>query len=93
MCKWECGRAVEQDQETYVRYYEQFSLESQEKSKKAMDDRKYLESICDKIIDFQRMGSYNLMYAKTKELGWKGNQDIQNTGIKDSQGNIIIDQR
>jgi hypothetical protein len=30
---------------------------------------------------------------KTKELGWKENHEIQNIGIEDSQGNIIIDQR
>jgi len=29
----------------------------------------------------------------TKELGWKENQGIQNVGIKDSQGNRIIDQK
>jgi hypothetical protein len=33
------------------------------------------------------------MYMKTKELGWKKNRGIQNIGIEDSQGNIIIDQR
>jgi hypothetical protein len=33
------------------------------------------------------------MYTKTKELGWKENHGIQNIGIADSQGNIIIDQR
>jgi hypothetical protein len=33
------------------------------------------------------------MYIKTKELGWKENHGIQNIGIEDSQGNIIIDQR
>jgi hypothetical protein len=31
------------------------------------------------------------MYMKTKELGWKENHRIQNIGIEDSQGNIIID--
>jgi hypothetical protein len=30
---------------------------------------------------------------KTKELYWKESHGIQNNGIKDSQGNIIIDQR
>jgi hypothetical protein len=30
---------------------------------------------------------------KTKEPGWKENHGIQNIGIEDSQGNIIIDQR
>jgi hypothetical protein len=55
--------------------------------------KEYLESICDEIIEFQRTGRYDLMYIKTKELGWKENHGIQNTGIEDSQGNIIIDQR
>jgi hypothetical protein len=60
-----------------------------------MDNAKkeYLESICDKIIEFQRTGRYDLMYMKTKELGLKENQGNQNIGIKNSQGNIIIDQR
>jgi len=34
-----------------------------------------------------------LMYIKTKELGWKETQGIQNIGIEDSQGNRIVDQR
>jgi hypothetical protein len=61
--------------------------------KRAMDNAKkeYLESICDKIIEFQRAGRYDLMYMKKKELGWKENRGIQNTGIKDSQRNIITD--
>jgi len=33
--------------------------------------KEYLESICDKFMEFQRMGYYELMYMKTKELGWK----------------------
>jgi uncharacterized membrane-anchored protein len=53
----------------------------------------YLESICDDIIEFQRTGRYDQMYMKTKELGWKENHGIQNFGIEESQGNIIIDQR
>jgi hypothetical protein len=55
--------------------------------------KEYLESICNEIIEFQRTGHYDLMYMKTKELGWKENHGIQNIGIEDSQGNIIIDQR
>jgi hypothetical protein len=53
--------------------------------------KEYLESISDEIIDFQRTGCYDLMYLKTKELGWKHNMGY--IGIKGSQGNIIIDQR
>jgi hypothetical protein len=30
---------------------------------------------------------------KTKKLGWKETQGIQNIGIEDSQGNRIVDQR
>jgi hypothetical protein len=70
----------------YIRLRDEF--------KAATDNTKeeYLESICDEIIEFQRTGSYDLMYMKTKELGWKENHGIQNIGIEDSQGNII-DQR
>jgi hypothetical protein len=32
------------------------------------------------------------MYMKTKELGWKENQGIQNIGIEDSQGNRIVEE-
>jgi hypothetical protein len=55
-------------------------------------EKEYLESICD-IIEFQRTGRYDLMYMKTKELGWKENHGIQNTCIEDCQGNIIIGQK
>ena len=33
------------------------------------------------------------MYMKTKELGWKENQRIQNIGIEYCQENRIVDQR
>jgi hypothetical protein len=63
--------------------------------KRATDNNKkeYLESLCDEIIEFQRVGRYDLMCMKTKELGLKENHGIQNIGIEDSPGNIIIDQR
>jgi len=32
------------------------------------------------------------MYMKTKELGWKETQGIQNIGIENSQGNRIEEQ-
>ena len=32
-----------------------------------------------------------MMYMKTKELGWKENQGIQNIGIEDSQGNRVVE--
>jgi hypothetical protein len=62
--------------------------------KRATDNAKkeYLESICNEIMEFQRIGRYDLMYMKTKELGSKETQGIQNTGIKDSQGNRIVEQ-
>ena len=33
------------------------------------------------------------MYMKMKELGWKEKHGIQNTGTKDSKGNIRVDKR
>jgi hypothetical protein len=44
-------------------------------------------------MEFQRTGCYDLMSVKTKELGWKENDGIQNIGIEDCQGNVIVDQR
>jgi len=44
-------------------------------------------------MKFHRTGCYDLMYMKTKELGWKETQGIQNIGIEDSQGNRIVDQK
>jgi hypothetical protein len=63
--------------------------------KRATDNAKkeYLEITCDEIIEFKRTGRYNLMHMKTKEIGWKENHGIQNTGIKHSQGYILIAQR
>jgi len=31
------------------------------------------------------------LYLKTKELGWKENHEIQNTGTKNSKRNIIVE--
>jgi hypothetical protein len=44
------------------------------------------------IMEFQRTWRYDLMYMKTKELGWKETQGIQNIGIEDSQKNRIVEQ-
>ena len=54
--------------------------------------KEYLKNICNEMMEFQRTGRYDFMYMKTKELGWKENQGIQNTGIEDSQGNRIVEQ-
>jgi hypothetical protein len=43
-------------------------------------------------MEFQRTGHYDLMYMKTKELGGKETQGVQNIGIEDSQGNRIVEQ-
>jgi hypothetical protein len=39
--------------------------------------KEYLENICNEITEFQRTGSYDLMYMKTKELGWRETLGIQ----------------
>ena len=55
--------------------------------------KEYIENICNEIIEFQRTGRYDLMYMKTKELGWNETQGIQSIGIENSQANRIVDQR
>ena len=52
-----------------------------------------LENACKEIMEFHRTSRYDLMYMKTKGLGWKETQGIQNIGIEDSQGNRIVDQK
>jgi len=44
-------------------------------------------------VEFQRAGLDELMCMKMKEQGWKENHGIQNNGIEDSKGNIIVDKR
>jgi len=44
-------------------------------------------------MEFNRTGRYDLMYMKTKGLGWKETQVIQNIGIEDSQGNRTLDEK
>jgi hypothetical protein len=62
--------------------------------KRATDNvkKKYLENISKEIMKYQRTRHYDLMYMKTKELGWKETQGIQNIGIEDSQVNRIVEQ-
>ena len=55
--------------------------------------KEHLENKCKEIMEFHRTGRYDLMYMKTKELGWKETEGIQNIGIEDSQGNRIVDQK
>jgi len=66
-------------------------LRNELKRSTEMAKKEYLENICNEIMEFQRKGHYDLMYMKTKELGWT--QGIQGIGIEDSQGNRIIEQR
>jgi type I site-specific restriction endonuclease len=49
--------------------------------KRATDNAKkeYLENTCNEIMEFQRRGRYDLMYMKTKELGWQETQGILDT--------------
>ena len=54
--------------------------------------RECLENTCKEIMEFHRTGRYDLIYMKTKELGWKETQGIQNIGFEDAQGNRIVEQ-
>jgi hypothetical protein len=53
----------------------------------------YLESKYDEITELQRTGWYDLMYRKANELDRKENNGIRTADIKDSQENVIVDQK
>ena len=44
--------------------------------------KEYLENTCTEFMEFHRTGHYDLMYLKTKELGWKETQGIKNTRLR-----------
>jgi len=67
------------------RNYRRLRNELKRATEKARNE--YLGNICIEIVEFHRTGRYDLMCMKTKELGWKETQGIQNIGIEDSQGN------
>jgi hypothetical protein len=73
MKKWK--NVNNEGRENYTR------LRNELKTATAKGKKKYFESIYDEIIEFQRTGHYDLMYMKTKELGWKDDQVIQTIGI------------
>jgi hypothetical protein len=53
----------------------------------------YLESKCDEITELQRLGRYDLMYRKAKELDREENNGIGIVGIEEFRGNLTVDQK
>jgi len=56
---------TEEGRRNYRRLRNKLKIDK-EKAKK-----EYLESTCNEIMEFHGTGHYDLMYMKTKELGWK----------------------
>ena len=88
MCE---GNGKNVNTEEVRRKYRRLRNELKRATEKARNE--YLENACTQIMEFHRTGLYDLMYMKTKELGWKETPGIQNIGIEDSQGNKIVDQK
>ena len=55
------------------------------------DKKEYLESTCDDIIELQRARRYYFICGKTKEFGWKDNQENQTIRIEGCEGNTTVD--
>jgi len=51
-----------------------------------MAKKEYLENICNESIEFQRTGRYDLMYMKTKELGWNETKGFKVLASKTPRG-------
>ncbi|KDR20787.1 hypothetical protein L798_05100 [Zootermopsis nevadensis] len=70
--------------------YRRLNNELRRETDKARED--YINEVCDEIMTLQRIGRYNFMYAKAKELGWKENNGIRTQEIEDPSGKIVSDQ-
>jgi hypothetical protein len=63
-------------------------LKNEWKRAKEKTKKEYAEGICDEIIEFQSNERYDSLCMKTRELSWKENQGIKNTGVEYSQVNV-----
>ena len=54
--------------------------------------KKYIEEMCDEIMELERLGRYDLMYQKMKGLEWKDRTGGSKFGIENSAGQFISDQ-
>ncbi|KDR08815.1 hypothetical protein L798_01515 [Zootermopsis nevadensis] len=70
--------------------YQRLNNELRRETDKVRED--YINEVCDEIMTLQRIGRYDLMYAKVKELGWKENNGIRTLQIEDPSGKIVSDQ-
>ncbi|KDR19616.1 hypothetical protein L798_06492 [Zootermopsis nevadensis] len=70
--------------------YRRLNNELRRETDKARED--YINEVCDEIMTLQRIGRYDLMYAKAKELGWKENTRIRTQEIEDPSGKTVSDQ-
>jgi hypothetical protein len=68
---------------TYEKRKNYRRLQNEEKRVKEKAKKEYVDSICDKIMEFQRKGYYDLRRKSVDS----------NIGIKHSQGNTIVNQR
>ena len=55
--------------------------------------KKYIESVCDEIMELQRRGRYDLMYQKARSLEWKNSNGSTRFGIENNDGTVVSDQK
>lgn len=67
--------------------YRKLNNELRRETDKARED--YISGVCDDIMELQRIGRYDMMYAKVKELGWKEHHGIRTRETEDKTGNIV----
>ena len=55
--------------------------------------KKYIESVCDEIMELQRRGRYDLMYQKARSLEWKNSNGSTRFGIENNDGTVVSEQK
>jgi hypothetical protein len=77
-------------------------LHKKNERKKATDkaSKEYLDSMLrghgtskERGHGTSKKGPYDLMYMKTKDVGWKENRGVQNNAIEDAQKNMTEEQK
>jgi hypothetical protein len=76
---------------TNIEKYKKLNNELRRETDKAKE--KYLEEACEEIMELNRKGRYDIMYQKTREMGWMENKGIRTFGIENKEGEVVTDQR
>lgn len=72
---------------TDLRMYRKLNNELRRETQKAK--AKYMENTCNRIVEHQKQGRYDLMFEATKEMDWTERKTRKTYEMEDDQGNRV----